>query len=134
MNQTQAATTMQNSYAEELDQCRQALIEEQNHSLASTAQWSHVDKRQAHADWDALYQRLAQLVDRSPAQADEVQALMAQHYAIASRFFRPSKQAYIGMALFYAENTEMRNFHNSYHPNMVTFLREAMAAHAHQKL
>nr|WP_295081771.1 TipAS antibiotic-recognition domain-containing protein [uncultured Roseateles sp.] len=125
---------MPNSYAEELEQCRQALFEEQSQSLASTAQWSHVDKGQAHADWDALYQRLAPLVDRSPAQAEEVQTLMAQHYAIASRFFRPSKKAYIGMALFYAENTEMRNFHNRYHPNMVTFLREAMAAHAHQKL
>lgn len=58
----------------------------------------------------------------------EVQALMTEHDGIVSRLYAPSKQAYIGMSLFYAENADMANFHNAYHPGMVAFQAEAMPA------
>lgn len=125
---------MNNTSAEYLEACRAALESEQTRSLADTAQWSHVDKPQVHRDWDALYRRMAPLVGHLPAGDAAVQALVAEHFGIVSRFYVPSKQAYIGMGLFYGENADMLNFHSSYHPGMVPFLAEAMAIHAERCL
>jgi predicted choloylglycine hydrolase len=117
-----------------LQECRVALSSEQARSLAETDNWSHVDKQQVHLDWDALYQELVPMIQRLPPSAPEIQSIMARHYDIVSRFYRPSKQAYIGMSLFYGENQDMRNFHTTYHPNMVEFLAEAMPIYAHEHL
>lgn len=56
------------------------------------------------------------------------------HYEIACRFYRPSKEAYIGMSLFYCENQDMKIFHNAYHPDMVDFLRPAIRKFADTRL
>jgi len=42
--------------------------------------------------------------------------------------------AYIGMALFYEENPDMKAFHNAYNPGMVAFMQRAMNFYAHQNL
>ncbi|EJE54880.1 TipAS antibiotic-recognition domain-containing protein [Acidovorax sp. CF316] len=63
-----------------------------------------------------------------------IQSLMARHHAIASRFYAPSREAYIGTALFYADNPDMKAFHNAYHPRMVAFLGEAIHTYAHSHL
>lgn len=120
--------------ADYLDQCRAALAREQAHSLAQTDQWSHVDRAQVHRDWDALYTRLAPLVPQLPASAPQVQALMAEHYALVSRFYAPSRKAYIGMGLFYAEDADMARFHQGYHPGLVAFLGQAMPVYAQAHL
>lgn len=125
---------MEHSSAEYLDRCRSQLLAEQTQSLAATDHWSHVDKQKVHADWDDLYQRIAPLIDRSPPDSDDVQALVAAHYEIACRFYRPSREAYIGMSLFYAENDGMKAFHETYHPDMVAFMQRAMGAYAHRSL
>lgn len=93
-----------------------------------------MDKAQVHRDWDALYKRLVPLLVNNIASSAEVQALMAEHYEIVSRFYAPSKNAYIGMSLFYAENADMAKFHNAYHPEMVAFLAEAMPIYAEAQL
>ncbi|MES2817487.1 MAG: TipAS antibiotic-recognition domain-containing protein [Pseudomonadota bacterium] len=117
-----------------LQQCRIALGTEQARSLAETNNWSHVDKEKIHLEWDALYKELTPLMQRLPPAAPEIQAIMARHYDIVSRFYAPSKQAYIGMSLFYGENPDMKDFHNAYHPAMVQFLAEAMPLYAHKQL
>ncbi|GAC1569785.1 MAG: hypothetical protein NVS3B3_24160 [Aquirhabdus sp.] len=119
---------------EYLQECRIALSSEQTRSLSETNNWSHVDKGQVHADWDALYKELAPMLQDQPPSAPTVQAVIAKHYSIASRFFTPSKQAYIGMSLFYGENQGMKDFHNAYHPGMVEFLAEAIPIYAHEHL
>ena len=126
--------TLQNSTAEYLEQCRQALTTEQTKSLAETENWSHVDKPQVHIDWDILYKELAPLIDGSLPSSSEVQSLMARHCSIGSRFYPPSKKAYIGLALFYEENSDMKAYHNSYHPKMVEFLGEAIFFYANRSL
>jgi hypothetical protein len=117
-----------------LQSCRDALNHEQAQSLAATDNWSHVDKAQVHLDWDALYKELTPMIETFPTSALEIQAIIARHYAIVSRFYRPSKQAYIGMSLFYGENLDMKHFHTSYHPKMIEFLGEAMPIYAHGNL
>lgn len=87
-----------------------------------------------HHDWDRLYQELATLIDACLPEDEQIQPLMDRHYEIACRFYRPSKEAYIGMGLFYASNEPMREFHNSYHPRMVEFLGQSMWFHAQRNL
>lgn len=113
-----------------LQACRTALNDEQARSLSETNNWSHVDKPQVHRDWDALYKRLVPLLPSFPAHSPEVQALIAEHHKIVSRFYAPSKRAYVGMSLFYAENPDMAKFHHAYHPDMVAFLAEAIPIYA----
>ncbi|MDA8445236.1 TipAS antibiotic-recognition domain-containing protein [Paracidovorax valerianellae] len=117
-----------------LDQCRAAQRAEQEQSMAATQQWAHVDKAQAHADFDALYKELAPLIDTNAPSSAAVQALMAKHFEIVSRFYVPSREAYVGTALFYADNADMKAFHNGYHPRMVEFLGDAVHAYAQQHL
>lgn len=126
--------TLQNSTPDYLEQCRRALSAEQTKSLAETSNWSHVDKPQTHADWDTLYTELAPQIDAAAPASTEVQWFMARHHAIASRFFSPSREAYIGMGLFYRDNPDMKAFHNAYHPRMVDFLGEAIYAYAQHNL
>lgn len=125
---------IQNLSAEFLQECRSVLHAEQTKSLAETANWSHVDKQQIHLDWDALYKILAPMVQNSLPSSPEIQSVMARHYAIASRFYVPSKKAYIGMGLYYQENPDMNAFHNAYHPDMAQFLSEAICIYAHHNL
>lgn len=117
-----------------LDQCRAAQRAEQAQSLASTNNWSHVDKPQAHADFDAFYKELAPLIDTNEPASLTIQALMAKHYAIVSRFYAPSRDAYVGTALFYEDNADMKAFHNGYHPRMVEFLGDAVCVYAQANL
>jgi hypothetical protein len=124
----------QKSTVDYLQSCRISLNSEQTQSLAETNNWEHVDKPQVHLDWDVLYKELAPMIQIFPPSAPEIQSLIARHYGIVSRFYVPSKQAYIGMSLFYGENEDMKNFHNVYHPKMVEFLAEAMPIYAHEHL
>ena len=126
--------TLHNSTPEYLEQCRHALATEQTKSLAETENWSHVDKQQVHVDWDILYKDISLFVDEVPPSSPEIQSLMARHYSIASRFYPPSRDAYIGLGLFYQDNPDMKAYHNAYHPNMVDFLGEAIYAYAQRNL
>lgn len=112
------------------EQCRAAMQTEQTLSLAETNNWAHVDRQQVHAQWDVLYKTLATMVDGYAPSSSEIQALMAEHYAIVSNFYVPSPLAYIGMSLFYAENPAMRDFHLAYHPKMLDFLQDAIWEYA----
>jgi len=113
-----------------LEQCRQALQEEQTRSLSATNNWAHVDRNKVHADWDTLYKQLIIHIDHTAVTDSKVQELIAQHYQIACRFYMPSKEAYIGMALFYQENADMNTFHLHYHPKLVEFLGDAIYHYA----
>lgn len=124
----------QQANPEYLDQCRAAQRAEQEQSLASTNNWAHVDKPQAHADFDAFYKELAPLIDANEPASPAIQALMAKHFAIVSRFYVPSREAYVGTALFYEDNADMKAFHNTYHPRLVEFLGGAVHAYAQQNL
>ncbi|WP_428738799.1 TipAS antibiotic-recognition domain-containing protein [Sulfurimonas sp.] len=109
-----------------LNSCRDALQAEQTKSLSQTNNWEHVDREKVHNEWDLLYKDIAQLIDTNKPEDEEVQKLMGKHYAIACKFYRPSKKAYIGMGLFYNDNEDMKNYHNAYHPKMVEFLIDAI--------
>lgn len=117
-----------------LNECRAALSAEQTKSLAETNNWSHVDKNQVHLDWELLYKEIANVIDVIDPASDQAQKYIARHVEISSRFYQPTKEAYIGLALFYEENADMKAYHNSYHPNMVSFLGDAIFTYATKSL
>lgn len=121
--------------SEYLSVCKRSREREQSESLAASNNWGHVDKAQVHADWDVLYKELVPLI-ASGALADstEVQALVAKHHAIISRFYEPSREGYIGLGLFYQEDPSMREFHNSYHPQLAAYWKDAMCVFALARL
>jgi hypothetical protein len=116
------------------DRCRRSLGEEQARSLAKTDGWAHVDKDRVHADWDALYSEIAGYLDGSRPEDDWVQELIEKHFEIACRFYSPTREAYIGMAMLYSEDAAMLEFHNAYHARMVEFLGLAMRVFAGRRL
>jgi len=117
-----------------LKNCREALDEEQTKSLAETNNWEHVDKNLVHKDWDILYKEIALNIDTSKPQDDNIQKYIKRHFDIACRFYIPTKKAYIGMSIFYSENSDMKDFHNTYHPKMVEFLGDAICLYAEGNL
>ncbi len=119
---------------EYLIECKKALDVEQTHSLSSTDNWAHVNRELVHQDWDVLYKKLAGYADKTAVDNVNVQTLMKEHFEIACRFYTPSKQAYIGMGIFYKENEDMKKFHNSYHPEIVDYLGDAMVQYADHNL
>ncbi len=103
-----------NSYE---DECRRSLAQEQAKSLAETNDWEHVDRERVHQDWDVLYREITAFLDGGSLPGDQqIQELVRRHFDIVSRFYTPSREAYVGMSLFYAEDEAMRAFHDSYHP------------------
>ncbi|MEV5975079.1 TipAS antibiotic-recognition domain-containing protein [Streptomyces sp. NPDC051921] len=121
---------MGNSYE---DECRRALAEEQAKSLAETNDWEHVDRQRVHQDWDVLYREVTAFLDGGSLPGDhQIQELVARHFDIVCRFYIPSREAYVGMSLFYAEDEAMRAFHDSYHPGLVEFMGAAIKVFAGQ--
>ncbi|GAT71084.1 transcriptional regulator [Planomonospora sphaerica] len=116
------------------DLCRRSLAEEQARSLAATGGWAHVDKDRVHKDWHDLYSEMASSLAGARPADDHIQLFVERHFEIASRFYVPTKEAYLGMAILYAEDSAMKEFHNSYHPEMVDFLGGAMYAYAEKRL
>jgi hypothetical protein len=118
-----------------LSVCKRSREQEQSESLAASNNWAHVDKAQVHADWDMLYKELAPLIASGAlADASEVQGLVAKHHAIISRFYEPSREGYIGLGLFYQEDPSMREFHNTYHPLLADYLKDAICVYALDRL
>ena len=119
---------------EYLTKCKNALDAEQTHSLSTTDNWAHVNRELVHQDWDVLYKKLAEYADETAVDNVNVQTLMKEHFEIACRFYTPSKEAYIGMGIFYKDNEDMKKFHNSYHPEMVEYLGDAIVHYAGNNL
>lgn len=116
------------------EKCRQTLDEEKTRSLSTINNWAHGDRTKVHADWDILYKQFIPHIDHSAVTDNKVQELVARHYQIACRFYTPSKEAYIGMALFYSENIDMNKFDQQYHSKLVDFLGDAICTYAFTQL
>jgi hypothetical protein len=73
-------------------------------------------------------------LDGARPEDDRTQELIERHFAIASRFYSPTREAYLGMALLYSEDAAMEEFQNAYDPRMVEFLGRAMRVFADERL
>lgn len=66
--------------------------------------------------------------------SSQVQALIARQHVWVSHFWKPNKEAYIGLGVQYAEHPDFRAFYDAYDKNMVDFLCAAMKIYAEVNL
>ncbi|KQQ32029.1 hypothetical protein ASF61_17000 [Duganella sp. Leaf126] len=87
------------------------------------------------ADIDAIHARFVTFIERGlTPDANEVQAETAQHYRWVCRSWRPDASAYAALGTLYTEQAEFDAMFDALHPQLATFLAEAMAIHARQVL
>ena len=64
----------------------------------------------------------------------EVQELIQRHYAWVKQFWTPTRESYIGLGKLYLEHPDFTAFYNAYHPDLTSFLAEAMEVFANKNL
>ncbi len=93
-------------------------------------------------DWDNYKEKMNQLNKELVAamqnglapEAEEVQALVNQHYQMIKIFWAPTKESYIALGQMYFENADFNKFYHAYDPNLLKFLVAAMEIFANDKL
>lgn len=83
----------------------------------------------------ALFQELVECIEKGldPA-ADEVQRIIKKHHAFGEQMHSATKEVYKAMAQVYAEHPEFRKQLDPFHPDLATFMAEAMRVFADRKL
>lgn len=106
------------------------LVEESERRVhkMSKAEWEAVK-----TEGDAVTRRMAELMNRDPADPD-VQQAIARHHAWIERFYPASAELYSGLGQLYVEHPEFRAFYDKYAPNLADFMQAAMACYADHTL
>jgi hypothetical protein len=68
------------------------------------------------------------------ASAKEVQSLIKVHYDWVSVFWKPSKDAYIGLGKMYVEDSRFTINYDKYAPGCAEFMAKAMQIYAQENL
>ncbi len=105
------------------------------------ASWSKVQhwKKQ---DWDTVKQEgddlnkalVLALTHHLTPDSETVQDLIQRHYSWVKNFWTPNHDTYIGLGQMYLDHQDFREFYTNYHPDLVTFLVEAMNIFAEKNL
>lgn len=90
--------------------------------------YSADERARIQAEGGAIYQALAALVDRDPADAD-VQALVGRWHHHLRAFYEPTPDILRGLGQAYAEQPEFAAFYASLHPGLPRFLSRAIACY-----
>ena len=82
-----------------------------------------------------LFKELVHCIEKGldPA-TDKVQKIIKKHHAFVEQTHAATKQVYKAMAQLYAEHPEFRKQLDPFHPNLATFMAEAMRVFADQTL
>ena len=104
-------------------------------SKKRTMKWDAKEWDDVKNKGNEIYKALADCIDKefSP-RADEVQALIHQHYQMTERFYNVSQDVYTGLAQLYCEHPGFRKFFDAHHPRLVEFIAEAMRVYALKNL
>lgn len=110
----------------------ESLIEESKRNIKGFTQ---KDYDQIKQEFDSVHRELSKAIDeRLSTGSQEVQSLIQRHFQIISRFYNPTKEVYAGLADLYLEHPDFRKMYETFHPQMVTFLAEAMKLYAQRNL
>lgn len=93
-------------------------------------QWLE-NKREA----DQIYAELSEAINKhlDPSSA-EVQALIKKHYEMTTIFWTPTRESYIGLSQLYGSHPDFVKFYEDIHPQLLSFLAEAMRIFAEKNL
>lgn len=115
----------QGAYAEEARQ-RWGHTEEYRESARRTARYTKADWQAIQQEGGAIYQGLAGLADRSPADP-EVQELIRRHHThINERFYTCSLGVYRGLGEMYVQDERFAAFFAQIRPGLAEFMQAAM--------
>ncbi len=79
----------------------------------------------------ALFEELAHCIEKGVNPEDnEVQKIIKKHYTLADQTHSATKDVYMAMAQLYAEHPEFRKQMDPFHPELATFMAEAMRVFA----
>jgi len=122
----------QQAYEQELvDQLGDDVKPHIEESRRNLAEWSKGDFDVAMADWRAGLERLAdRMTAGDPADAAEVQQLIADHRTWLSQFWAPDPTSYAGLGEMYASDPRFRDQIEAMAPGLSAYLRDAMTIHA----
>lgn len=83
----------------------------------------------------AIFKDLVHCIERGldPA-SDEVQCIIKKHHIFAEQFHNASQEVYKAMAQLYQEHPVFRKQTDPFHPELATFMAEAMKVFADRKL
>lgn len=104
-------------------------------SRAATEGWTRADFAAAKAAGDALDTRLAATM-RSGAQPGSQESLAAvdEHYRSITQFWTPSTESYAELGRMYVDNPDYRAHYDAVDPELASWLRDAIAVYAEQRL
>ncbi|WP_298623844.1 MerR family transcriptional regulator [uncultured Legionella sp.] len=93
-------------------------------------------------EWDIFKQEgddlnkalVAALMQHLAPDSETVQNLIHRHYAWVNNMWTPNHDTYIGLGQMYLDHQDFKAFYANYHPDLVTFLVEAMNIFAKKNL
>jgi DNA-binding transcriptional MerR regulator len=101
----------------------------------NTKNWTKDDWNDVKAEGDAIHKALVKCIQEGLApESEPVQEIINRHYHLIERFYEVDKELYVGLAQLYADHPDFRNMYDSYHPELVDFLGEAMRVYAKMHL
>ena len=86
----------------------------------SKEQWQAVKK-----DGEDITRLMADLMERTPGDAD-VQKAIARHHAHIEQFYPAPAEVYRGLGQLYVEHQEFRAYYDKYRPGLAGFMQAAM--------
>ena len=82
-----------------------------------------------------LFKELTSCIEKElDPTAKDVQKIIQRHHALIEKFHNATQEVYKAMAQLYAEHPEIRKQLDPFHPNLATFMAEAMRVFTDQKL
>lgn len=104
-------------------------------STRRTGDWSPEQFTEVAAAYQDIDSRLVELLVLGAGPGDErVTAVIADHFALVSRFWIPDRASYTGLGQMYVDDRRFRAQYDDRHLALAVYLRDAMTAYAEERL
>jgi DNA-binding transcriptional MerR regulator len=104
-------------------------------SHANVKTWSKADFASMRAEMADIEASVSAAMAREmPADAPDVQTLIARHHQWVRRFWTPNRETYTGLGRLYVEHPDFLARYDRIRPGMAAYLRDAMTIYAAQAL
>lgn len=104
-------------------------------SHKNTKNWKKEDWDKVKVEYDSIYKELVKAIEKKvKPDSTEVQKLIQNYFQIISKFYKPTKETFIGLGQMYLEHPDFRKLYDKYHPDLAKYLAQAMKVYAEKSL
>jgi DNA-binding transcriptional MerR regulator len=97
--------------------------------------WPNEEAEKMKDTYDELHRCFTDCLQKNlPANATQVQELVARHFKMILRFWTPDRRSYTTLGEIYCEHPDYRKLYDPYHPKLAEYLAEAMKVYAEGNL